>query len=269
MRSLITFPCLGELLVGTLDAASGNTGLLIVSGGNEVRSGPHRSMSQLAHRIAAAGYPVFRFDRRGVGDSSGENRGFEHSADDIATAAATFRREARLARVVGFGNCDAATALALFHAQARLSALLLANPWTIEPQDDLPPASAIRARYAEKLRSPREWMRLATGGVNLGKVARGLGKIAAKQAEPDAASLAGRLADALVGAEVPITVLLASRDNTAIAFADALHSPAFAAIGTRIRRKQLDTASHSFAGTADKAWLYERVIEALAEQRAP
>lgn len=249
VRSLISFPCLGDLLIGTLDSASGNTGLMIVSEGNEIRSGPHRSMAQLAHRIAAAGYPVLRFDRRGVGDSGGSNGGFLQSGPDIAAAAATFRREAQSRRLVAFGNGDAASALMLFHADARIDALLLANPVTFGPV-----APQEEGDGAEQ--TPRGWIRHVIG-------LRGARR-------PDAPpSIVGDLADALVKAEVPITLLLATRDATAAAFADALHKPAFAAAGTRIRRKQFDTASHVFARTADKAWLYERVIEALAEQRAP
>lgn len=249
MRSLIGFPCLGDLLIGTLDSASGNTGLLIVSEGNEIRSGPHRSMAQLAHRIAAAGYPVFRFDRRGVGDSGGSNGSFLESGLDIAAAATTFRREAQLRRVVAFGNGDAASALMLFHAEARIDALLLANPVTLGPV-------VPREESESDEPHPRGWIRQVIG----------LRSARRPEAPP---SIAGDLATALVKAEVPITLLLATRDETAATFADALHKPAFAAAGTRIRRKQFDTASHVFARTADKAWLYERVIEALAEQRAP
>lgn len=244
MRSLIGFPCLGDMLVGTLDSASGSTGLLIVSGGNEVRSGPHRSMSLLAHRIAAAGYPVFRFDRRGVGDSAGVNQGFLQSAPDIVAAAGIFRREAKLRRVVAFGNGDAATALALFHAQARLDALLLANPVVAAP---LPPSDD-----DQEAEPGRGWMRQM------------IGRVAVRRVETHR-SLSSELAAAVTAAEVPMTVLLATHDKIAAAFAEFLHKPAFAAAGTRMRRKQFDTASHDFAGTADKAWLYERMIEALAE----
>ncbi|RSV43258.1 alpha/beta fold hydrolase [Sphingomonas sp. ABOLD] len=236
------------MLVGTLDSASGATGLLIVSSGNEIRSGPHRSMSQLAHRIAAAGYPVFRFDRRGVGDSAGTNRGFLESAADIAAAAGIFRREAKLRRVVAFGNGDGATALALFHAQARIDALLLANPLVVGPPP--PPEEKDAAEPG------RGWMRQMIGRVAVRRP--GMHR-----------SLGSELAAAFTEAEVPMTVLLATRDKIASDFAEFLHKPAYAAAGTRVRRKQFDTASHVFAGTADKAWLYERVIEALAEQRAP
>ena len=66
MRHQLSCACNGVMLAASLDEAPGTTGLLIISGGNEVRSGAHRGMATLAQRVAAAGYPVFRFDRRGV-----------------------------------------------------------------------------------------------------------------------------------------------------------------------------------------------------------
>ena len=173
-RRHLTFACAGETLAATLDDASGSAGLLLVSGGNEIRAGAFSGQARLAARIAAAGYPVFRFDRRGVGDSTGDNAGFRESGADIAAALAAFRAACpALARVVGFGNCDAASALML-NAGAGCDALVLANPWTIEHDDGALPAEAIRARYAEKLRNPRELVRLATGKVSLKKLAGGL-----------------------------------------------------------------------------------------------
>jgi len=257
MRRLIEFPCAGETLMGTLDDAPGATGLLIVSGGNEVRMGAHRGMAMLAARVAGElGAPVFRFDRRGIGDSTGTNGGFESSVHDIAAAAATFIAEApQLRRLVAFGNCDAATALALFHSAAGIDALLLANPWVIETPDDLPPAAAIRARYAERLRDPRAWLRLIRGSVDIGKLFKGLSKISKSESE-NGSGLAARMAEALDASGIPITILLARGDNTAIAFRDAWKSSA--------PILECDTASHSFAHAADKEWLFERVREALA-----
>lgn len=264
MRSLIKFACAGETLTGTLDAAPGTTGLLIVSGGNEVRMGAHRGMALLAARLAEAGHPVFRFDRRGIGDSSGDNRGFESSADDIGAAVAIFRQSApQLTRIVGFGNCDAAAALALFHRTAGIDALILANPWTVEEQDDLPPAAAIRAHYAERLRDPRQWLRALRGGVDIRKLVRGLLKSSANQSQ-EVNTLAARLAEALGTAEVPVSLLLARRDNTAIAFLDAWCGAAFERARATARVEQRDTASHSFASPDDKKWLFEQVLKNLA-----
>lgn len=263
MRRLIEFPCTGESLLGSLDEAPGTTGLLIVSGGNEIRIGAHRGMALLAQRVAEAGHPVFRFDRRGIGDSTGENRGFESSAEDIAAAAEAFRREApQLTRIVGFGNCDAATALALFHAHAGIAALLLANPWVIEQQDELPPAAAIRARYASRLRDPREWLRLLRGGVNLGKLFNGLTKALNSGSQlPD---LAARLASVFAEAKVPITLLIAEQDNTAVAFLHAYRDKRFDTARNRIAIEKRTTASHSFASAEDKEWLFRQIVKSLA-----
>lgn len=269
MRRLTHFPCAGETLAATLDDAPGTTGLLIVSGGNEIRIGAHRGMAELAATLAASGYPVFRYDRRGIGDSSGENNGFESTAQDISEAASAFRREApHITRIVAFGNCDAASALILFHADAPIDALILTNPWTIEPSadgNDLPPAAAIRSRYIEKLKSPRELLRLLTGGVNIRRLISGLVKASAKQSQPPT-SLPARLAASLAVAKVPVTILLAERDNTALAFADHWKSAAFGPARTRHTLTTCPTDSHSFARPADKAWLTERVLTALTNQ---
>jgi len=262
MREVIGFDCDGDRLAATLDHAEGRTGLLIVSGGNEIRIGAHRGMARLAQKVAAAGYPVLRYDRRGIGDSEGENRGFLNSADDMAAAARTFRQALPVERIVGFGNCDAATALALFHQRAGIDALLLANPWVIEDDNDLPPPAAIRARYAERLRDPRQWLRLASGGVNLNKLIKGLKRSSEKLNENN--SLADDMAAALASSNALTTILLAERDNTAIAFREAFQQSGLAAIRASADIAVRDTASHSFAREGDADWLFDRMIETLA-----
>lgn len=257
-RRVIAFPCEGATLVGTLDEAPGATGLLIVSGGNEIRIGAHRGMAWLAAQVADTGHPVLRYDRRGIGDSEGENGGFESAGPDLSAAIAAFR-EAGVARIVGFGNCDAASALALYGGA---DALVLANPWVIETADDLPPAAAIRARYAERLRDPAEWRRLMSGGVDMAKLARGVGRLVPRRRGH--ASLAARIAAGLKAFDGAITILLAERDNTALAFADAWRAPAFAPARDRARVERLPSPSHSFAGAEDQLWLREKLLAALA-----
>ena len=253
-RRLVAFACGGETLLGSLDEASGNTGLLIVSGGNEIRAGAHRGMADLAARVAAAGYPVFRFDRRGVGDSTGDNRGFRSSAPDLAAAAAAFRAEANVTRIVGFGNCDAASALALFGRAAGIDRVILANPWVVEPANDLPPPAAIRARYAERLRDPAAWRRLARGRVSFGKLVRGLARVARLPAAAQSDVLA-----AVTAWGDAVTVVLASRDATALAYAEAARG------GKRSAPVRIDTASHSFADVGEA--LAEVVLAVLPRWR--
>lgn len=258
MRRLITFDCGGETLVGTLDAAASDTAVLIVSGGNEIRAGAHRGMALLAQQLAAKGITVFRYDRRGIGDSTGVNAGFEASATDIAAAAATLRTETGAGRIVAFGNCDAASALALFHAQAGIDAVVLSNPWTGGGGEDaLPQAAAIKARYAERLRDPREWLRLLRGGVDIRKVISGLRKISRSNLEDY--GLVEQMARSLAASRVPTTILLCAGDNTAIAFADA-----WAKLSDRpeIPLTMRASASHSYAGPGDFDWLVDRLIEA-------
>ena len=255
MRSGLEFSCEGEILFGTLDAALGETGLLIVSGGNEIRSGAWAGQAQLAARVAATGHPVFRYDRRGVGDSSGINRGFRESSADIAAALVAFRAAAPgLRRAIAFGNCDAASALMLFGGDLAIDALVLANPWTIEGEDDAIQApAALRRRYAAKLADPTEWKRLLGGAINLRKLAGGLRQAAAPAPK---SALAEQMRVGLVRFGGPITILLATRDRTAELFA--------AAWGDDPRIARLASASHSFAEETAREWLFERVCAALA-----
>lgn len=253
MRELTAFPCDGDTLIGTLDDAPGTTGLLIVSGGNEIRSGAHRGMALLAADLAAAGIPVFRFDRRGIGDSDGANHGYRDSGPDITAAARTFRMLApHMTRIVGFGNCDAATALALFHRDAGIAVLVLANPWVGDEEDALPPASAIRSHYADRVRDPRLWLRALSGGINIGKAIKGLRKASSKDREPEN-PIAARMAVAML--DTPRTILLAQGDNTAIRFEHAWREP------DPIHRRETD--SHSFARPGDGEWLREQIVTAI------
>ncbi len=268
MRRMIDFECAGNRLVGTFDEAAGTTGLLIVSGGNEIRSGAYAGQAAMAAYFADLGYPVFRYDRRGVGDSDGVNEGFESSADDLAAAVDKFRRQTpNVERLIAFGNCDAASALALFHAELAIDALILANPWVIEAKacEDAPTqpsAAAIRARYWARLKNPSSLIDLLTGKVDLKKLAGGLKKAAHKEA---ASGLAQRLAAALSVVDRPVVILLAARDTTALAFMGAWKSALFnpARETGRVELASFDTASHSFADVEAKEWLYAQVTTAL------
>ena len=256
-RRHLTFPCKGETLVGTLDDATGTTGLLIVSGGNETRSGPFAGQADLAARLARGGFPVFRFDRRGVGDSSGANGGFRSAQPDIAAAMAAFRIQSPLVdRIVAFGNCDAASALML-GGGCGADALVLANPWTFdEGQDCEMPPAAIRARYREKLRNPRELARLFSGKVSLRGVIGSLGKAA--ETAPSSKlgkAMAARMLE--FGAET--RVLLAGRDRTAHAFRS---NTRYGEACIQVR----DGADHAFSDPADQAWLEQQLIEVLGLQ---
>ena len=254
-RRLTVFPCAGEWLAGTLDAASGDTGLLIVSGGAEIRVGAHRGMALLAARLAQGSVPVFRYDRRGIGDSSGSDPGFAAAGHDLRAAVTAFRAaQPQLRRLVALGSCDAAALLALDGRAAGIDAVILANPWTGNEADALPPAAAIRARYRERLRDPAQWRRLVTGGVDLRRLAAGLRKLVRTPRPP---APAARIVAAIRAWGDYATVILAAGDATAIAYADAARS-------LPVHTVTIDGASHSFARAAEGEALAQAVARALA-----
>lgn len=263
---MICFDCGGDRLAGSLDEGAATTGLLIVSGGNEIRSGAYAGQAAMARYFASKGFPVFRFDRRGVGDSEGTNGGFESSADDLKAAVTAFRTAApHMQRIIAFGNCDAATALACFHAGTGISSLILANPWVIESTDDgptLPGAATIRSRYWARLKNPRSLIDLLTGRIDLRKLLAGLAKASAKEAPTQRSA---RLAEALSVTEARIELLIATQDSTAMAFLAAWHSPVFLYVRSRanIRLQDVKTASHSFADPVSRRWLYDRIEDVL------
>ncbi len=258
-RLPLTFECQGKRCGATLDTAPGTTGLLLVSGGNEIRAGAFNGQARLAAEIAAAGFPVFRFDRRGIGDSEGENRGFKSARKDIAAALLAFRAMApQVERVVGFGNCDASSSLMLAGG-AGCDALVLSNPWTIEDgEDDTPPPAAIRSRYAEKLKNPRELLRLFSGQVDLKKLARGLLRAGRKQSAPS--TLADQMRQGIAGFSGPVSILLAEGDRTAQVFAER-----WDASDTRIER--CAGADHAYSDEDAGAWLRQQILAALRAQR--
>jgi len=262
MRRLLTFDCEGAALGATVDEARGATGVLIVTGGSQTRIGSHRMFERLALALAGAGYPAFRFDRRGVGDGEGEDPGFRGSAPDLAAAVGAFREACPQVRTVtGFGLCDGATALALFGAEAGVDALLLANPWFVEAEAGTPAPAAIKAHYRQQLMSLSGWRRLLSGSVDYRKLLRGLAKIGRPAPPP---GLAAETAAALERARRPICLILAEGDATAIAAADVWRSPAYRAISARSPAPVLlPTDSHTFARPGDEEALRAALLTAL------
>ena len=268
-RSFHQFPCEGDMLAGSLDAGPKKTGILIVSGGNEIRSGAHSGMAHLAQMLSNKGYPVFRYDRRGIGDSSGENAEFLHSGPDIVAASRYFRTCCPdIEKILAFGNCDAATALTLFASEAGIDRLALANPWVIEVDEDAlekptaPPPSAIRSRYWERLKNPQTIIDLFRGQIDFKKLLKGIKQALQKQ---ENTGLSLRLRDALLNSAIPGRILLANQDTTARAFIAAWESNDYRSVRDRdqLDMRSIDSASHSFADAASKAWLEDQLVEML------
>jgi exosortase A-associated hydrolase 1 len=253
-RRHLTFTCEGARLAATLDEGNLSTGLLLVSGGNEIRSGAWSGQAQIAATIANEGFPVFRFDRRGVGDIEGANGEFTASGADIAAARDAFRSEApHLERIVGFGNCDAASALML-NEGCGLDALVLSNPWTFEDAEAPPPPDAVRAHYRQRLGDPAAIKRLLTGQVSIAKLFASL--MSSLRPAPPPSTLAENMATGIARFEGQVSILIADRDRTGQAFLSSWRKG-----DPRILRCK--GATHSYVEAASREWLAERVLEVL------
>ena len=140
----VAFDCAGDKLVGILcgpeSPASGATprhgldapsflGVVIVVGGPQYRAGSHRQFTLMARALAAAGYPVLRFDYRGMGDSTGLHRDFESLNGDLAAAIETLlQHEPNVQRVALWGLCDGASAALLYLHATRDSRVQAVRP---------------------------------------------------------------------------------------------------------------------------------------------
>ncbi len=257
-RRHFTFECEGSHLLGTVDGGPDATsGLLLVTGGNELRSGAFSGQAQLAARLAAMGFAVMRFDRRGVGDSEGANGEFRTSGPDLAAALASFRQHCpAIERVVGFGNCDGASALMLAKG-AGCDALVLSNPWTFEgtgeDEQEAPP-EIVRDHYRKRLTDPAAIKRLLSGQVSLGKLFGSL--IGALRPSAPPGSLAQDIASGLKEFPGDLTFLIAERDRTGKAF--------LAGWDKADPRIQIcPDATHAYVEPHAREWLDARLIEAL------
>ncbi len=262
MRRLIAFTCQGEGLGASLDEASGTTAILIVTGGSQTRIGSHRMFERLGAELAAAGYPALRFDRRGVGDSGGEDPGFRGSGPDLEAAAALLRAELpHVQRVIGFGLCDGATALALHGAAAGLDAMIFVNPWLVESEAGAPPAAAVKQHYRRRLASSAFWKQFLSGGVSYRKALAGLLRIA----KPPPATLEAEVAAALERKPLPTRLILAERDATAIAAREVWASDRYRRVRGRSGDTLLiDSDSHTFAKSGDDRALLRATLQALS-----
>jgi exosortase A-associated hydrolase 1 len=257
-RRHVTFDCEGSRLVGTIDGGPDATaGLLLVTGGNEIRSGAFAGQAQLAARLAEQHIAVMRFDRRGTGDSEGANGEFRTSGPDIAAALTVLREQCpSLSRVVGFGNCDGASALMLAKGTG-CDALVLSNPWTFqgtgEDEQESPP-EVVRDHYRKRLTDPAAILRLLKGQVSLGKLFGSL--LGALRPSAPPSSLAQDMASGIKDFAGDVTFLIAARDRTGKAFLATWDKA-----DPRIRT--CPDATHAYVEPHAREWLEERLVEAL------
>jgi exosortase A-associated hydrolase 1 len=265
----MAFVCQGEQLVGVIslptqpasDAAPARAtdlALLVVVGGPQVRTGSHRQFTQLCRAVADAGVPAMRFDVRGMGDSTGPLRSFEHIGDDISAALDALQaRLPGVKRVVLWGLCDGASAALMYlheHHDPRITGLVLLNPW-IRSAQTLARAH-IKHYYWQRLRQPDFWRKLADGGVALQAV-KGLwaNLKASRRTQGNASGTAAlpfqqRMLLGAEGFEGPVLWVLSGQDLTAREFAEHVDlEPRWQQLMRRrhLQRLDLPDADHTFS----------------------
>jgi exosortase A-associated hydrolase 1 len=271
-----TSPCLGE--------ASSDTGVVIVVGGPQYRAGSHRQFTVLARTLAAAGYPVLRFDYRGMGDSTGSHRDFESVNEDVAAAiGALSRDQPGVRRVVLWGLCDGASAALLYlHAtrDSRVHAVCIANPW-VRSEAGLARAH-VKHYYLQRLGQFEFWRKAFSGQV-AGKAARGLWRNLVKSfARPDRGShdsiehrapsepFQSRMASAAARFEGDLLLVSSGRDLTAKEFEDAAQGDAVwrrALSKPTCTRLDFPDADHTFSASGDLRGLQMAMLSWLDSQR--
>lgn len=298
-EAAMSFACEGEELVGVLSmpvqAPSGTASdlaLLVVVGGPQVRTGSHRQFTTLCRAVAAAGVPAMRFDVRGMGDSSGPLRSFEHIGPDIGAALDALQaRLPQVRRVVLWGLCDGASAALMYlHArqvqhrpEARIAGLVLLNPWVRSTQTLA--RAHMKHYYWSRLRQGGFWAKLLRGGVavraardllgNLRTVLRGVSAAPAEAGTAAALPFQERMLSGAQSFNGPALWVLSGRDYTAKEFGELLVTDGrWKAVLDRPTAQRLDMtgADHTLSSGSDAQALLAATVqwlrEALAAHRA-
>jgi len=167
----LTFPCATEQLFGVLHRTAGAPRrgvVIVVAGGPQYRAGAHRQFVSMARKLSHNGYPVLRFDLRGMGDSTGAHLGYQGSEPDIRAAIDTmFAQHPGLEQVVLLGECESASGITFYAwRDRRVAGAVLINPWvrTEEGQAQV----IVKHYYLDRLRSPQFWKKVREGRFNIG-----------------------------------------------------------------------------------------------------
>lgn len=250
------FPCQGAELIGILHPAArvARLGVVLVVGGPQYRVGSHRQFVSVARAMAGAGFPVLRFDYRGMGDSEGDFAGFEDIDADIRAAVdALMARVPTIERVALWGLCDAASAI-LFHAPTdpRIAAIALINPWVRTPEGLA--KTHLRHYYGGRLLSAELWRKIGAGRFDAGAALRSFGGSVgtALGRRSGGHSLPDRMAEGLRRFRGPALLILSGNDLTAQEFEGAAAGRAWKGLldAARMTTHRLPTADHTFSESA-------------------
>jgi len=196
--------------------------------------------------------PALRFDYRGMGDSDGEARTFEHVERDLRAAVDAFERATGIARIVLWGLCDGASASMMYApGDPRVVGVVAVNPWARSRETTR--AARLRHYYVQRLLTRDFWVRLLSGKISM-RAAADVAQAGADAVVDDAAYL-DHMARGWTAYTRPMLFLLSGNDMTAREF------EAWIARSRALRRRYraqactttaLSDADHTFSR---RAWL--------------
>jgi exosortase A-associated hydrolase 1 len=273
-ESAHTFSCGRHALVGILhqpEHPQPRGVVFVVGGGPQYRSGGHRQLTLWSRKLCAEGFPVFRFDYRGMGDAHGAFVGFEGIDDDIRAAIDCFTAVApEVKEVVLWGECDAASAILFYaHRDARVKGVVLLNPWARTQAGNA--RAILRFYYLQRLLQPSFWKKVLTFRFNPWTSTRtALGLIRLSGGAPSTAGpepvrlgtaisrdgpLPERLLQGLTRFEGPVMLVLSGRDLIAREFEVMVRdNAAWQAQFQRkpVTRRDLPEGDHTFSSAAQR-----------------
>ncbi len=276
-ESVLQVDCQGERLLAVLSLPGApspirGAGIVIVVGGPQVRVGSHRQFVHLARSLASRGWPVLRFDARGMGDSSGTLNDFQALSPDIRVAVDALCARTELNQVVIWGLCDGASA-ALLHADERadrrVRGLCLANPW-VRSKDSYA-RTTLRHYYMRRLLQGDFWRKLLRGRVGAGAFRDLDANVRAAWARPASAAQRApfheRMLRGLASFQGPVLLLLSGDDYTAREFADRVKAERgwqTALARKAISQVELADADHTYSDPAARKAAELRTVDWLA-----
>ncbi len=275
-EQVLMFECRGSRLIGILHQPAqlaGNIGVVVVVGGPQYRVGSHRQFTLMARALADAGYPVLRFDYRGMGDSAGEYRGFEWIDDDISAAIdALLDAMPELEGVVLWGLCDAASACLIYGSRGdtRLAGMILANPWARTESGEA--TAYLQHYYLQRLLQRSFWAKLFSGAFSITRSLRELMATVrqSRQSKAEDQQPTGHFIDRMRQGfrklERPVLLLISERDLTAQEFMGLVAAqPQWRELLQQPEVEQVLCAGsdHTFSAIPDLHWANKKCIEWL------